>query len=176
MLAVVTTLEEELAKGLQQTERELDDLEQYGRRNCLIPHGSQNVPTDRNYFGFQNFVINKLNTRLKLDYKIKPLDIDTRHVLSCRNNRPPPIIVMFVRRSIRDLVYSNKKKLKDDNNPEKISITESLTRRRLRLVKNAKDEFGFRNVWTNNGIVYCYHNNCRQVINDFYDIEKFSKP
>ena len=56
---------------------------------------------------------------------------------------------------MRDLVYSNKKKLKDDNNPEKISITESLTRRRLRWVKNAKDEFGFRNVWTNNGIVYC---------------------
>ena len=167
---------EELAKGLQQTERELDDLEQYGRRNCLILHGSHNVPTDRNYLGFQDFVINKLNTRLKLDYKIKPLDIDTCHVLPCRNNRPPPIIVKFVRRSIRDLVYSNKKKLKDDNNPEKISITESLTRRRLRLVKNAKDEFGFRNVWTNNGIVYCYHNNRRQVINDFYDIEKISKP
>ena len=48
---------EELAKGLQQTERELDDLEQYGRRNCLILHGSHNVPIDRNYFGFQEFVI-----------------------------------------------------------------------------------------------------------------------
>ena len=91
-------------------------------------------------------------------------------------NQPPPIIVKFVRRSIRDLVHSNKKKLKDDNNPEKISITESLTKRRLRLVKNAKDEFGFRNVWTNNDVVYCYHNKRRQVINDFYDTEKISKP
>ena len=102
--------------------------------------------------------------------------MDTCHVLPCRNNRPSPIIVKFVRRSIRGLVYSNKKKLKDDNNLEKISTTESLTRRRLRLVKKAEDEFGLRNVWTNNGVVYCYHINRKQVINNFYDIENISKP
>ena len=35
---------EKLAKGLQQTERELDSLEQYGCHNCLILHGSH-IPT-----------------------------------------------------------------------------------------------------------------------------------
>ena len=166
---------EELAKGQKQMERELDDLEQYGRRNCLILHGCNNVPKERNYFGFEQFVVNKLNTRLKLDYIIKPIDIDTCHVLPSRYNRPPPIIIKFVRRSIRDLVYGNKKKLKEDNNQEKLSLTESLTRRRLQLVTEAKKGFGFRNVWTTNGDVFCFHNNRRQVINDFDDIDKILK-
>ncbi|XP_078495466.1 uncharacterized protein LOC144750567 [Ciona intestinalis] len=35
---------------VKRTDDRLDDLEQYGRRNCLIVHGSRRVPGDRNSF------------------------------------------------------------------------------------------------------------------------------
>ena len=80
-----------------------------------------------------------------------------------------------LRGSIRDLVYGNKKRLKDENNQEKLSITEYLTRRRLQLLTDAKDAFGFRNVCTVNGNVYTFHKNRRQVIDGFIDIDRIFK-
>ena len=113
---------------------------------------------------------NKLNTKHKLDNKIISNDIDVCHVLPSRKNQPAPIIVKFVRRSIRNLAFYNEKKLKLSQ--EKLSITESLSKRRLALVMEAKKAFGFKNVWTNNGNVFCYLKDKRQVINDFGDISK----
>ena len=55
---------------------------------------------------------------------------------------------------------------------EKLSITESLIRRRLTLLIEARKAFRFFNVWTLNGAVYCIHHNKRQVLNDFGDIDK----
>ena len=50
-----------------------------------------------------------------------------------------------------------KKKLKaKKNDDEKLSITESLTRRRLQLLRSAKQTFGLGSAWTLNGNVYCY--------------------
>ena len=68
-------------------------------------------------------------------------------------------------------MFMNKRKLKSDGSREKLSITESLTRRRLELATEARKAFGFFNVWTTNGNVYCYYNEKRQVIGDFGDID-----
>ena len=97
-----------LAKTMRKTEKDVDDLEQYSRRNCLVLHGTRNIPTQGTYVDFEKFVLNKLNSRLIIEYRIKPTDIDTCHILPSRNNRPALIIIKFVRRSIRDLVYGNK--------------------------------------------------------------------
>lgn len=166
---------EDVARSTRENERKLDDLEQYGRRNCLILHGCKNVPKKGSYYDFEKFVVDKLNSRLCLDYKIKSLDIDTCHILPSRSPRKDgwsPIIIKFVRRSVRDLVYSNKRKLKSANNREKLSITESLTSRRLTLLLEARKAFGYYNVWTSNGTVYCAYNDSRQVLDDFGDIDK----
>ena len=148
----------------------MDDLEQYGRRNCLILHGCPDQPVGGKYPVFESYVTNKLNSELDLEYQIRSNDIDICHVLPSRKGRPPPIIIKFVRRSVRNLVFYNKKKLKKSQ--EKLSITESLTKRRLLLVMEAKKAFGFNNVWTNNGIVYCFYKEKRQVLKDFGDINK----
>ena len=71
---------------------------------------------------------------------------------------------------MRNLVFYNKKKLKKSQ--KKLSITESLTKKRLLLVMEAKKAFGFNNVWTNNDIVYCFYKEKRQVLKDFGDINK----
>ena len=66
-----------------------------------------------------------------------------------------------------------KKKLKvKKNDDEKLSITESLTRRRLQLLRSAKQTFGLGSAWTLNGNVYCMHKNKRYIIDDFNDIDK----
>ena len=169
-IARVDTIVEGLAKSLRETQNSLDDLEQYGRRNCLILHGCSDQPVGKKYPVFESYVTNKLNSELDLEYQIRSYDIDICHVLPCRKGRPPPIIIKFVRRSVRNLVFYNKKKLKKCQ--EKLSLTESLTKRRLLLVMEAKKAFGFNNVWTDNGIVYCFYKEKRQILNDIGDINK----
>ena len=139
-IARVDTIVEGLAKSLRETQNSLDDLEQYGRRNCLILHGCPDQPVGGKYPVFESYVTNKLNSELDLEYQIRSNDIDICHILPSRKGRPPPIIIKFVRRSVRNLVFYNKKKLKKSQ--EKLSITESLTKRRLLLVMEAKKAFG----------------------------------
>ena len=109
---------------------------------------------------------------IELEYQIRLNDIDICHVLTSRKCRPPPIIIKFMRGSKQNLVFCNKKLKKSQ---EKLSITESLTKRRLLLVMEVKKAFGFNHVWTNNGIVYCFYNEKRQVLKDFGDINKLIK-
>ena len=64
-------------------------------------------------------------------------------------------IIKFVRRTVRNKVFAAKSKQKSsagESNP-KLAITESLTKRRLRLVEEARKIFEFRNVWTQKGLV-----------------------
>ena len=153
---------------------QVDDLEQYGRRNCLILHGCKNIPTNQaSYHDFEKFVINKLNTKLKLASKVSPMDIDTCHTLPSRKKDTKPIIIKFVRRSVRDMVFSLKKNLKPmEGDQEKLSITESLTKRRFSILSEAKKSFGFRNVWTLNGNIYCFFKEKRHSIYDINDIDR----
>ena len=68
-----------------------------------------------------------------------------------------------------------KKKLKaKKNDHERLSITESLTRSRLQLLRSAKQTFGLDSAWTLNGNVYCMHRNKRYIIDDFKDIDKLA--
>ena len=161
---------EEMAIAVKESNKKIDDLEQYGRRNCLILHGVQDFPNSTTYGEFELYVLHKLNSRLNLEYKISSEDIDTCHVLPSRTSKSKPIIIKFVRRSIKELVYANKRRLKANNDNEKLGLTESLTRRRLNILFESKKAFGFSNVWTQNGNIFCFYNEKRQVIDDFNKI------
>ena len=56
-----------------------------------------------------------------------------------------PTIVKFIRYNNQNRVFRNKKKLKG----QKISMTETLTKTRMDKLKQAKETYGFTNVWTN---------------------------
>ena len=72
----------------------------------------------------KKYVLNILNTRLDLPTSISDSDIDLCHPLPLKTNKKPITrIIKFVRRSIRNMVYSHKKNLKTLNKP-KLSITE----------------------------------------------------
>ena len=60
-----------------------------------------------------------------------------------------------MRYNIREKVFKSKKNLKAKN----ISITESLTGYRLSVINEAREKFGFKNVWTYDGWILYKDNN-----------------
>ena len=72
---------------------------------------ARNVPTKESYIEFETFVVNKLNNRLALDHKIKSFDNDTCHILLTRKEKSKiPIIIIFVRRLVQELIYKQRLK------------------------------------------------------------------
>ena len=61
------------------------------------------------------------------------------------NNTPTE---MFTRCTVRNKIYSNKKKLKET----KFLISESLTSQRYyHLLKESQEKYGVKNIWTSDG-------------------------
>ena len=150
-----------LKRDLKYVEIKLDDLEQYGRSNCNILHES-GIEQNGNYGAFCEKVTEKLNNSLKLTKKVTIKDIDTAHNLSKAGNKrnsiaeitqgksKPPIIIKFVRRSVRNDVFFSKKSLSGSGT----FISESLTNRRLSLQKESQKNFGERNTWSMKSDIY----------------------
>ena len=64
-----------------------------------------------------------------------------------KSGKVRPVIVKFVRYNDRKKIYANKKLLKGT----KVSITESLTAQHVEKLKEAKEKYDFKNVWSNDG-------------------------
>ena len=69
--------------------------------------------------------------------------------------KPRPIIVRLYDPELRNLIFFNKKKCRGS----KISITESLTKRRMEIKGSAEQQFGSNNVWTKEGRIYAKDGN-----------------
>ena len=79
----------------------------------------------------------------KMDIDLSVAYIDRSHRIGKSSpQKQRPIIVKFFRYNDRRKVFSNKKKLKGYG----ISITESLTARRMEELSKARNEHGFKNV------------------------------
>ena len=99
-----------LAKAMEKQEQDLDDLEQYGRSNCLILHGN-NLDHRISNRETKKYVISTLNSCLDLPFTISEKDIDICHPLPSKSSKKP-IIIKFVCRSVQNSVYAGKKNLK----------------------------------------------------------------
>ena len=83
----------------------------------------------------------------ELDTEIKENDQDRTHKIGGRirkDGKPGAITVKFTRCTVRNKIYSNKKKLKGI----KFLMTEGLTSRRYNLLKEAQEKYGVKNVRT----------------------------
>ena len=88
--------------------------------------------------------------REKLNEDILLVDLDRTHRIGKKrhsNSKPRPVIVKFAQYNIRKNVFKSKKKLKEKN----ISITENLTGYQMNVLNEAREKFGFKNVWTYDG-------------------------
>ena len=128
---------------MEKQEQDLDDLEQYGQSNCLILHGN-NLDHRISNREIEKYVISTLNSRLDLPFTISEKDINICHPLPSKSSKKP-IIIKFVCRSVQNSIYATKKNLKKSEGP-KLSITESLTKRRLHILKEPRKVFDFKNV------------------------------
>jgi len=142
-----------------QTQEALNDLEQYGRRECLEFQGlawSANENTDK-----LSTSVSKLT---EVDLSVK--DISVSHRLSGKSdsNPRPTIIARFCSRRIRDEIYSHRHRLKEYNKThpqERIYINESLTRtnrQRFNKCLLYRKSNNFKYIWTRNGTTYLRRN------------------
>ena len=129
-----------------------DQIEQYSRRNCLLIHGLQENTQEDTTEDTTHVAISKINELMNTNLEEK--DICRSHRLGLRkkgsNAKPRPIIIKFTRYSVRAGVFSQKKKLKGKD----VLITESLTRRRVEVLRQVRDKYGHRKVWTQDGEIF----------------------
>ena len=86
----------------------------------------------------------------KLNVETSQVSIDRSHRLGKQKGhgqKPRAIIVKFTRYKDRHHVFRNKKLLKGTG----ISVTESLTVKRMEHLKKAREQNGFGNAWTQDG-------------------------
>lgn len=149
--------------------RQIDDLSQYSRKNCLkfsgiaeSPHNSKGDPenTDQLILNLCNKVILK-----STGTTLNPWTISNSHRLGpkprSRNDPPRDIIVKFVRYRDRALVYGNKKNLKNyNNNPSsgyKVFVNEALTKTRAKMfsrLRKCKRDGLIDSCWTYEGNIF----------------------
>ena len=146
---------------IEELENKIDRQEQYSRRNCILIHGiAEN--TEENT-GQQT--IDFINENL--DIKIDEIDIDRSHRIGRYDKtkkKARPIIVKFARYNVRGRVFREKRKLKGTGK----TITESLTTKRIGQLNmvNAREKYGFNNVWFYDGKILYKINNEVKVYHD----------
>ncbi|XP_071953848.1 uncharacterized protein [Antedon mediterranea] len=134
---------------VENLQNELDEAEQYSRRNCLIIQGieeKQGEITD-------NIVLDLF--KKKLSVEVDKTCIDRSHRLGPKvkkNGRARGIIVKFSSYNVRNEVYKAKKKLKGSH----IYIHENLTSKRSSLLRTVKQNYAsvVSAVWTQDGRIH----------------------
>ena len=125
----------------------LDTMEQYSRRNCLVVHGIPETKEDS-----RDAELHVFNGQLNVP--VTPQCIDRSHRLGRfqpSSNKPRPVIVKFVSYETRRQVFSAKRRLKGS----KIVVTENLTKRRSEILYRTKSQPDVKAAWTTDGRIVC---------------------
>ena len=158
---LITKLRQDIRELKEETTDQMDNQEQYSRRNCLLLHG---VPESKGEDTTATS-IQQLNGKLKCSLT-KEL-IDRSHRLgkpkSGEDAKPRPIIIKFVSYSTRSIIFRSKRKLK----ASPLLITESLTTRRMELLRKAQAQVRdnkLKGTWTQDGRIYALDNDDHKVL------------
>ena len=148
-----------MSNKIETLEKSFDNQEQYSRRNCLLVHGIEEKEGEQTDKVIIDTVVEKMNMAITSD------DLDRSHRIGKKKegNKSRLIIVKFSRYNTRHKIFSNKKSLKGTNT----SITESLTATRMAKLKEARDEKGFKSVWTFDGKILFKNQENKTVV--YYD-------
>ena len=110
---------------------EIDGLEQYSRRNCLV----LNDVNESNNENTNEILIKTFSEELGVE--IKEDDLDRSHRLGKpkrKDNKARPIIVKFTRYAVRREIFTNRRKLK----VKLLLTTESLASSRMQLLSETQ--------------------------------------
>jgi len=146
-----------------------DDLEQYGRRECVeirgVPVSSDPKSEDT------NAVVKSVGDLMGITVTDNDISVSHRMPQSKRykgkQRGPPAIIAKFTRRVIKDKFYGARSNLHDKSTLDlgftdrnSIYISESLTENNRELFNDclkAKKDLKFNFVWTRNGRIFMRH-------------------
>ena len=150
-------------------EDELDDLQQYSRRTCLLIHGVEESQNEGQNEDIEAVVMNIINTNLDLELSL--VDIGRTHrvgrMRKTGKNKIRPLIVRFLSYRQRKKVFDWKKKLKG----QKVVITESLTKKRYALLQRCIAVYGLKNVWSYDGPIYCKQGDQKRVFTTHEELD-----
>lgn len=137
---------DKLKQTIAKLEDDLDTQHQYSRRNCILIHKVEESDDE---------VTDDLALKIfkeNLNIEIPKSDLDRTHRIGRKDGtKTRPIIVKFATYNRRSQVFRAKRNLKGKG----ISITESLTPRRLELLKQAKEKDNVQLAWTSDGRIIC---------------------
>jgi len=122
----------EIEKQIDQFDERLDNLETYSRKNCIIIHGIKEEKNEN----VENVICDFLKSHLEVELESR--DVDNCHRLGPNKSSskfPRPIIIKLVSYLMRKKIWLKKKMLKGKG----FVITESLTKKRAEIYKEAKE-------------------------------------
>ena len=159
----------EISAAFEKLEIDVDDLEQYSRRNFIILHGfkTESLANLNKYDEFEGKIITTFSKYLKVNLNFNNIDIT--YQLPTLKFGKVPVINKFGKRPTQNTVFNKKRLLHKTG----FALTESLTKKRLQLVSLAKEKFGKDSVWTSNGSIYCrpVHDGDKFLISSKKDID-----
>ena len=126
--------------------RQVDSNEQHSRNECLLIHG---VPEEENEGKRDHRQLFAEVVTSKVGVKVEKCNLRRAHRLGPARDdgKPRAIIARFDDMYLRNKVYHSKKSLKGT----KMVLTESLTSRRLQIMKDGRAKYGNGNVWSIEG-------------------------
>ena len=127
-------------KKINDLNRVIDRQERHSRRNCILVQGvkaNKNEDTDVVVTETLNEPLQEKLTQMLIQMEvIGQVDLKRANNQGLSSSSLPDITL--------EIVFKNKKKLKDTV----IGITESLTQKRIQMLSKARNEFLFKNLWT----------------------------
>ena len=149
--------------NIELMKQDLNNLEQYSRRECLEIRGIPVLPGEKT-----NEIVRKVGEVIGVP--IESSDISTSHRLPANRNNSrntePAIIAKFIRRDIRDQLYKARKNLRQITTRDigilrtaerKIYIAESLTQANKKLFNKClefKKQQHYKFIWTVYGKIF----------------------
>ena len=169
LIEKITNLEERWSvvdDTLSKLLKNFNDSDQYSRLNSLILEKLCNVP-DYHDERFCDYVADQLNRLIPgLRRPITYEDFDDCHVLPSKSKAGSPVVIVkFVRKRLRNYIYSTRNFVS-----KYVRITEHLTTSNLQLFNKAKRAYGVDNVWSLKGIVYANIEGSKHTIKKLSDI------
>lgn len=147
MAEMSSRFEETLAKYKKQIDEmadQIDNLEQYTRRECLLINGVKKTPENTSVQSTKH-IVSDIMKSMKIEDKIIDRDIARTHWMGEK------LVVKFATYNARELFYEKRKSA-----GENIFVNESLTKRRNQLLfecRQLKKQKKILAVWTNDGVV-----------------------
>ena len=141
---------------IEKLERIVDKQKQFSRHNCLLLQGI----TEDECKNTDELVLETLNEKMHIN--LTPSDLDRTHCIGQKkasSKKPGAAIIKFASYNTRKKIFLNTTLLKGT----RVSITESLTAKRMGILKEERKKHQFRNMWTADGRVLYKDGNDNQV-------------